>query len=353
MNHPINTKFASEDLALALRTGVLVSEYDEPDPELLGGVEEEEEEEEEEEILDLGDDDPDADPDDLDRGDDVDPDLGDDASDDDSDADPEGDPEDIDPEDLADLAGNGKAKMVPHARFNEVNETLKSERAARLALEEELARTRGQVPPKQEQPNDGPKPYDFDAAEDRYNDAIMSGETDKAKAIRREIRQEEQKQFERAAEEKAAATYDARRQQDEKKAAERALQDVAKQAYEDYPFLNDQGEAPNEDAIEMVVAVRDANMRKGMDAADALRKAVAKVGPMFSEKKPAKDDDPEKRSARERVIQRNLERERQIPPRDQGLGERSRVIDYSKLSEEEFDALPDTEKRRARGDFLG
>ncbi|HBO4005479.1 TPA: hypothetical protein ACUT5J_002422 [Pseudomonas aeruginosa] len=350
MNHPINTKFASEDLALALRTGVLVSEYDEPDPELLGGVEEEEEEEE---ILDLGDDDPDADPDDLDRGDDVDPDLGDDASDDDSDADPEGDPEDIDPEDLADLAGNGKAKMVPHARFNEVNETLKSERAARLALEEELARTRGQVPPKQEQPNDGPKPYDFDAAEDRYNDAIMSGETDKAKAIRREIRQEEQKQFERAAEEKAAATYDARRQQDEKKAAERALQDVAKQAYEDYPFLNDQGEAPNEDAIEMVVAVRDANMRKGMDAADALRKAVAKVGPMFSEKKPAKDDDPEKRSARERVIQRNLERERQIPPRGQGLGERSRVIDYSKLSEEEFDALPDTEKRRARGDFLG
>ncbi len=353
MNHPINTKFASEDLALALRTGVLVSEYDEPDPELLGGVEEEEEEEE---ILDLGDDDPDGDPDDpdaLDRGDDVDPNLGDDDPDDDPDADPDDDPDDIDPEDLADLAGNGKAKMVPHARFNEVNETLKSERAERLRLEEELARTRGQVPPKQEPAKDEPKPYDFDAAEDLYNEAIMSGETEKAKALRREIRQEEQKQFERAAEEKAAAAYDARRQQDEKKAAERALQEVAKQAYEDYPFLNDQGEAPNEDAIEMVVAVRDAIMRRGVDAADALRKAVAKVGPMFSEKKPAKDDDPEKRSARERVIQRNLEREKQIPPRDQGLGERSRVIDYSKLSEEEFDALPDTEKRRARGDFLG
>jgi len=350
MNHPINTKFASEDLALALRTGVLVSEYDEPDPELLGGVEEEEEEEE---VLDLGDDDPDADPDDVDRGDDVDPDLGDDDPDDDPAADLDDEPDDIDPEDLADLAGNGKAKMVPHARFNEVNETLKSERAERLRLEEELARTRGQVPPKQEPAKDEPKPYDFDAAEDRYNDAIMSGETEKAKALRREIRQEEQKQFERAAEEKAAATYDARRQQDEKKAAERALQEVAKQAYEDYPFLNDQGEAPNEDAIEMVVAVRDANMRKGMDAADALRKAVAKVGPMFSEKKPPKEGEEERRSARESVIKRNLEREKQIPPRDQGLGERSRVIDYSKLSEEEFDALPDTEKRRARGDFLG
>lgn len=350
MNHPINTKFVSEDLALALRTGTLVSEYDDPDPELLGG--DVEEEEEEEEILDLGEDDPDDDPDDVDRGDDLDPELGDDP-DDDPDADPDDDPEDIDPEDLADLAGNGKAKMVPHARFNEVNETLKSERAARLALEEELARTRGQVPPKQEQQKDEPKPYDFDAAEDLYNEAIMGGETEKAKAIRREIRQEEQKQFERAAEEKAAATYDARRQQDVQQAAQAALQAAADNAYETYPFLNSESEDKNEDAIEMVVAVRDANMRKGMEPAEALRKAVAKVGPMYSDKKPPEGGEEERRSAREQVIKRNLEREKQIPPRDQGLGERSRVIDYGKLSEDEFDALPEAEKRRARGDFLG
>lgn len=350
MNHPINTKFVSEDLALALRTGTLVSEYDDPDPELLGG--DVEEEEEEEEILDLGEDDPDDDPDDVDRGDDLDPELGDDP-DDDPDADPDDDPEDIDPEDLADLAGNGKAKMVPHARFNEVNETLKSERAARLALEEELARTRGQVPPKQEQQKDEPKPYDFDAAEDLYNEAIMGGETEKAKAIRREIRQEEQKQFERAAEEKAAATYDARRQQDVQQAAQAALQAAADNAYETYPFLNSESEDKNDDAIEMVVAVRDANMRKGMEPAEALRKAVAKVGPMYSHKKPPEGGEEERRSAREQVIKRNLEREKQIPPRDQGLGERSRVIDYGKLSEDEFDALPEAEKRRARGDFLG
>lgn len=36
--------------------------------------------------------------------------------------------------------------MVPHARFNEVNENLKQERAERLRLEEELARARGQQP---------------------------------------------------------------------------------------------------------------------------------------------------------------------------------------------------------------
>lgn len=349
MNHPINTKFASEYLALALRAGTLVSEYDDPDPELLGG--DVEEEEEEEEILDLGEDDPDDDPDDEDRGDDVDPELGEDP-DDDPDEDPDADPEDIDPDDLAELAGGSKAKMVPHARFNEVNETLKSERAARLALEEELARTRGQVPPKQEQQKDEPKPYDFDAAEDLYNEAIMGGETEKAKAIRREIRQEEQKQFERAAEEKAAAAYDARRQQDVQQAAQTALQAAADDAYEAYPFLNSESDDKNDDAIEMVVAVRDANIRKGMEPAEALRKAVAKVGPMYSDKKPPEGEE-ERRSAREQVIKRNLEREKQIPPRDQGLGERSRVIDYGKLSEDEFDALPEAEKRRARGDFLG
>lgn len=351
MNHPINTKFASEDLALALRAGTLVSEYDDPDPELLGG-DVEEEEEEEEEILDLGEDDPDDDPDDEDRGDDVDPELGEDP-DDDPDADPDADPEDIDPEDLADLAGNGKAKMVPHARFNEVNETLKSERAERLRLEEELARARGQVPAKEEPAKDELKPYDFDAAEDRYNDAILNGDTEQAKAIRREIRKEEQAHFERAAEEKAAAAYDARRQQDVQQAAQSALQAAAAEAYEAYPFLDEKGEAPNVDAIDMVVAVRDANMRKGMEPAEALRKAVAKVGPMYSGKKPPEGGEEERRSAREKVIERNLEREKKIPPRDQGLGERSRVIDYGKLSEEEFDALPETEKRRARGDFLG
>lgn len=345
MKHPINIKFASEDLALALRAGTLVSEYDDPDPELLDV--DVEEEEEEEEILDLEDD-----PDYEDRGNDVDPELGEDP-DDDPDDDPDADPADIDPDDLAELAGGSKAKMVPHARFNEVNETLKSERAERLRLEEELARTRGKVPEKEASAKDEPKPYDFDAAEDRYNDAILSGDTEQAKVIRREIRQEEQKHFERAAEEKAAATYDARRQQDAQQAAQTALQAAAAEAYEAYPFLDDKGEAPNVDAIDMVVAVRDANMRKGMEPAEALRKAVAKVGPIYSDKKPQEDREEERRSARESVIKRNLEREKQIPPRDQGLGERSRVIDYGKLSEEEFDALPEAEKRRARGDFLG
>ena len=39
---PISIKHASDDLALAILAGRVVSEYDEPDPELLGSSVEEE-----------------------------------------------------------------------------------------------------------------------------------------------------------------------------------------------------------------------------------------------------------------------------------------------------------------------
>ncbi|MBG4448718.1 hypothetical protein I5F71_02830 [Pseudomonas aeruginosa] len=348
MKHPINIAYASDDLALAIAAGKIVSEYDDPDPELLHqGIEEEEEEEEE---IDIEDEDPDADPDEDDRGDKVDPDLPD--LEDDPDHEEEDPDADLDPDALAEIAGGGKSKMVPHARFNEVNETLKAERAERLRLEEELARARGQVPQKKEEaPKE--KAYDFDEAEDRYNSAILEGDTEAAKAIRREIRQKEREDFERAAEARAAQAYDQRRAQDDQQRAQQAMAAVATEAYKTYPFLNSEGAEADADAIDMVVALRDRNIAKGMDPAEALRSAVAKVGPMFSDEPPPKDPKETDRSTRQAVIERNLKRDKQIPPRDQGAGERARVVDYANLSEDEFDALPEAEKRKARGDFLG
>ena len=331
----MSNKHASHDLRQALD--------DDFDPELLyPGIEEEEEEEDDDDLVD----DPDEDDGDEDRGDEVDPSI----ADEDEPAPDEESSEEPDLELLAELAGEGKAKMVPHARFNEVNETLKHERAERLRLEEELARARGQQPAAQADKSEAkPEEYDFAEAEDRYMDALLDGDKAAAAAIRNEIRAAEQRRFaeQSALTAKQAADEELRRRDaaEEQTAAGKVLA----AALAKYPFLDHESDAADADAIEDVIARRDLYMRQGMPFAKALATAVEKVGPRY-----APQDAPAKstRTATTEQIKRNLERERRIPAAMPGVGERGKDIDYAALSEDEFDALSEQDKRKARGDFV-
>lgn len=352
----MNVKHASSDLALAIRAANSVIDCsDDIDPELLHlGVEEEEEEEDEEEELDLEEDEEG----DEDRGDDVDPNLPPDEDDsaDDPDEGDEGDEhgsdDDLDQEGLAELAGEGgKAKTVPHARFNEVNSALKSERAERLRLEEELARAKGAAP--QPKPEEQPKPYDFDDAEDRYMDAILEGDKDKAKAIRAEIRTEERKQFEQESTKVAKqSTADELRQRDAQ-AEQVSLQRVLADAVAKYPFLDSASDEANADAIEDVVARRNYFIQQGKSPSKALAMAVEKIAPRYAPKDEKPSRKPgEKPEASEEQIRKNLDRSGRIPQPPAGVGERGKDIDYAALSEDEFDALSAEDKRKARGDYV-
>lgn len=354
----MNVKHTSNDLALAIRAANgLIDCSDDIDPELLSpDIEEEEEEEDEDQDEDLELEDDDGD--DEDRGDDVDPDLppdNDDSADDPDDDQDEDDPDpddDIDQEALAELAGEGgKAKAVPHSRFNEVNSALKQERAERLRLEEELARAKGAAPaPK---PEDQAKPYDFDAAEDRYMDAVMEGDKDKAKAIRAEIRAEERKQFEQEGAKAAKQSTAEELRQRDAQAEQANISKVASEAMAKYPFLNPQSKDANADAIEDVVARRNFYIQQGKSPSKALAMAVEKVAPRYM----PKDDEParkpgEKPSATEEQIRKNIDRAARVPQVPGGVGERGKDIDYASLSEEEFDALSAEDKKKARGDYV-
>lgn len=339
-------KHVSDDLRLALRAQA----DDDFDPELLHpGIEEEEEEEEEDDP----DEEPEDDEDEEDRGDDVDPSL---VEEDEPDPDADGKPADEEPdlELLAELAGDGgKAKMVPHARFNEVNETLKQERAERLRLEEELARAKGQQPaaaPAAVTPEPKPQGFDFDAAEDRFMDALLDGDKEAAAKIRAEIRAEERKELAQQSAQSAQQVTDAELKRREAEAEQQVAQKVMSAAITKYPFLNHESEDADADAIEDVVARRDLYLKQGMPFAKALATAVEKVAPRYApqEEQPA----PSKRTATAEQISRNLEREKRIPAAMPGVGERGKDIDYAKLSEDEFDALSEADKRKARGDFV-
>ncbi|WJN61361.1 hypothetical protein [Pseudomonas sp. SO81] len=347
-------RFIATDLGLAIqyangRANTLVDCSDDIDPDLIcPGIEEEEEEEEE-------DPDDEQEEEETDRGDEVDPALKPEEEDDpDLELEEEEEQEEeLDPEALAELAeSGGKAKAVPHARFNEVNTALKAERAERLRLEEELARAKGGGGAKPED-EEKPKPFDFDGAEDRYMDAVLDGDKDKARAIRAEIRTEERKLLEQEGAKAGKQSAAEELRQRDTKAEQDNIDKVATAAQAKYPFLDPQSKEANADAIEDVVARRNYYMQQGMAPSKALSLAVEKIAPRYVEKADEPGRKPgEKPQATEAQIRKNLERDKQIPQAPAGVGERGKDIDYAKLSEDEFDALPAEEKKKARGDYV-
>jgi len=250
------------------------------------------------------------------------------------------------------------SRIVPHARFNEVNEQYKQEREARLRLEEELARLRGlsgtgpedQAAEQEQDQAQEDTAFDFDEAEGRYNEAIYDGDVDEAKKIRAEIRAAERLEAENA----ARAVLEQERAQIQAQNEQRLLQETVEQAYQQYPFLDPDSKQSDPQAINAVVAMRNMHMGNGMSAAEAIAKAVDEMAPLFGgavEGSGKGGRKPMSRQSKE-TLERNLERADRIPPTAAGVGERARKVDYASLSEEEFASLPENEKRRARGDFL-
>ena len=114
------------------------------------------------------------------------------------------------------------------------------------------------------------------------DEAMYSGEVEKASELNVKIFNIQQERATQA----AMARIDER--DSAKKAEEdqaRALSDVearAAAAAEKYPFLNFQSPEANKDAIDLVVAQRDLLIARGVPLPEALDQAVAKVAPLFA-----------------------------------------------------------------------
>lgn len=261
-----------------------------------------------------------------------------------------------------------RSKTVPHARFHEVNEQAKRDRARMLELEEENARLRGGAPAKKTAAAeaDGEEEsgaFDFDAKEEAYADALMEGDKKKAAAIRREVNAEIQRQ----AEASSAARV---RQEIETRATKSAFDAVVKETIEKYPFLDAKGEDADKEAIAEVVEWRDFYIGKGDAPAIALRKAAERVAkPKIQAKAEAADEeeddgkgDESKKKGdtlaqlrQQRILKRNAEAANRQPPKggDAGVGNRATTataLDVEEMTEAEFDKLPEKEKKRLRGD---
>ncbi len=270
-----------------------------------------------------------------------------------------------DPEADPDAPAGNKPRMIPHQRFNEVNENLKTERKLREQLEQEVERLRqqpgqGGQPPAAAPatpPAAAPEAFDYRAAERRYQSLFLDGDEEGAAEVREEINAALRSEAQQAA--TAAITqYQANQQQElQQKAAqseaEQFQQSVTK-VYAAHPQLAP--ESPNFDqALEQdVIDWSNVFVSRGMTRSDALQAAVQKLLPAAA---PAAAPAPAKvkpapGQLTQEQIQRNLERAGQQPPLPtEGTGQR-RVVDISKLTDDEFEALPEADRRRARGDSL-
>lgn len=253
---------------------------------------------------------------------------------------------DIDAETLAAIAGDDKPKMVPHSRFNEVNEEAKAHRARVLELEEQLARANGKTAPTPAKDELKAVEFDYDAAEELYSAAILDGDTAKAKSIRSDIRANEKAEAIRDAEAAADRRYTANRQKDDVARATTERDLAVAKAYVEYPFLDSASADANHDAIDEVLSLTNLFTSKGKSIGEALAAAVSRIGPRYAPApdvaKPLAKNIPN--------LEQGLDRAKKVPPKAEGLGARANAIDVRKLTGADIKKMSKEEDARLSGD---
>ena len=242
------------------------------------------------------------------------------------------------------------SRMVPITRFNEVNERMKELAAQNQQLLDAI--TRGT--PQQVQP-EAPKPEavtDLKELRVKHYAALTEGRDDEAIELQGQI----DAAIEERAMQRAMAQMTASQAQREQAAQLQTFQQVVQQIEQSYPQLNVNSDEANEDAILYVVAKRDALIKSGESMADALKQASDAAASMFgfaTAPKPTHTAATTAENRKQEALLRNAKAAQAQPPQTNGLGNRATApqrLDVSSMNEAEFEALPESEKARLRGD---
>lgn len=254
---------------------------------------------------------------------------------------------------------------IPKARFDEA---VGKEREARLEAERKLAEAQAQLRARETEQSQLAKTEDaekhIDALTERHADLLLDGNKEEAAKVMREIRRAERELAAQELEPRAVARLTAAMENERLNVAIAQLK-VA------YPQLNEESERYDDDITEFVLAKHAKLVQQGMPPSQALQKAAEEVMARFAEKereaepskgldvaKGGEKIDPVKARAEEQV-KKNLEAAARQPSslKHTGLdsdkaGETGQLPDPSKLTQEEFDKLPESTKQRMRGDTI-
>lgn len=246
-----------------------------------------------------------------------------------------------------------KGQTVPKSRLDDV-----------IKERNELRREMEELKQAQKPPAPAAPAYDFESKEKLYQEAILDGENEKAKAIRAEINEATRAQL------SAELTQEVERTVNRKN-EETALQIAADKLQQDFPIFNQDSSDYDEAITQEVIDLRDAFITQGVRPVDALAKASDYViktnniaapeaeestglaGKAAPPKKPV-DEVATQRKKKAQVAQKLDAAAKQPPelPGESSSNHGEKALDISSLSEEEFNALPEATLKRLRGDIL-
>ena len=258
-------------------------------------------------------------------------------------------PEEVTPEPESVEEAPKKAKMVPKSRLDEV-----------LAKQKALQKQLDDMKAAQEVQENAPDDYDFAAKEVEYQTLVLDGESDKAAALRQEMRKAEREQL--AFEMRQEMTQTVAQSQQAT-----ALQSAAADLEANFPVFDQNSEVYNAEYTQEVIELRDAFMTQGFGAVDALSKAANFViksydlaettsdteSALASTKAPTGNAD-EVAKKRAQVSKKLKAAEAQPPelPGESSANRGEKTLDVASMTEEEFAALPEATLKRLRGDIL-
>ena len=226
-----------------------------------------------------------------------------------------------------------KEPMIPKSRFDEV-----------LAKQKALAKKLEEATNPIEKIENAPE-YNFDEKEAEYQSLVLNGKTEDAAKLRGEIRDAERQSMMFEVQNRMGKTV-------QESTEVVALQQKAAELAAKFPVLDETHADFDETKTQEVLDLRDAFMIQGFTGVDALDKATKYV---MGESEPApKEDAVGKKIVEKKKVantQKKIEAAEKQPPAMKGKNKTEKKIDISKMSVDEFDALPPETLRRMRGDF--
>jgi hypothetical protein len=233
-------------------------------------------------------------------------------------------------------------KMIPKSRLDEV-----------LAQNKALKKRIEQSEKVQKEIEEAPEAYDFDSREEEYMDAVLDGDKDKAKAIRKEIRQAEASKME------SELTRDIE-QKVTRSSTETAIQDAAHAIEEAFPIFDSNSDDFNEALTAEVNKYMTGFVQSGQNPVEALEEATTYVlqkNNMLdasTESVPTLGNTDPTAKKKAQVSKKLKAAESQPPdlPGESSANKGEQPYDLNNMTEEEFDALPEATLKRIRGDIL-
>lgn len=256
--------------------------------------------------------------------------------------------EEAEPAEEEEEAPKAKKIMIPKSRLDD-------EIAKRRKLEADLATLQKQQTyvetTKEQDEASATATKEASALLRQANEAVLDGDLDKATQLQQDamVKMASANQTSRGQE---VPDMDAMYAQIE---AKMDLKHTIKDIYEKYPEFNHEADGANSEMIERAVMYEKMYAEMGHTPSEAVRRAVEDTLKVLAPEKLVAEKPATNKPTREQEKRSNLkskvEAANKVPPVPKTTNSDEPMVDVNALTEEDFDALPESVRARLRGDF--